>query len=133
MIGKILLTLAVILVAWLVVRNRQKRMTAIAQEARLQAPTASISASGPNPWKWAGYLLVAVMILGSGLFLYAEWQDRYRIVTVRVVNTDTGQGTDYRAHRMDVEDRRFITLEGLEVSVADNERIELRSAPVVGE
>lgn len=129
MIGKLLLTLTVILLAWLVLRNRQKRMTAVANEPRLQAP----AASGPNPWRWAGYVLVIVMILGSGLFLYAEWQDRYRIVNVRVVNTDTGVGTDYQAHRMDVEERRFITLEGMEVSVADNERIELHSAPTVGE
>ena len=129
MIGKLLLTLGVILMGWLVIRNRQKRMEAIASEPRLQAP----AAKGVGPWKWAGYLLVVVMILGSGLFLYAEWEDRYRIVTVRVVNTDSGQGIDYQARRMDVKDRRFLTLEGLEVSVADNERIELRSAPVAGE
>jgi hypothetical protein len=129
MIGKLLLTLGVILMAWLVLRNRQKRISAVASEPRLQAPPAS----GSNPWKWAGYVLVVVMILGSGLFLYAEWQDRYRIVTVRVVNTDTGSGIDYRARRMDVEERGFVTLDGLEVSVADNERIELRSAPADGE
>ena len=131
MIGKLLLTLGVILMAWLVIRNRQKRMGAIAStsEPRLQAPVAT----GTNPWKWAGYVLVVVMILGSGLFLYAEWQDRYRIVTVRVVNTDSGIGTDYQARRMDVKERRFLTLEGVEVSVAENERIELRSAPAVGE
>ncbi len=129
MIGKLLLTLGIILAAWLVLRARQKRISAVASEPRLQAPPAS----GPNPWKWAGYVLVVVMILGSGLFLYTEWQDRYRIVTVRVVNTDTGAGIDYKAHRMDVEERSFITLDGLEVSVADNERIELRSAPAVGQ
>lgn len=131
MIGKLLLTLGVILIAWLVIRNRQKRMGAIASapEPRLQAP----ATTGTSPWKWAGYVLVVVMILGSGLFLYAEWQDRYRIVTVRVVNTDSGSGTDYQARRMDVKERRFLTLDGLEVSVADNERIELRSAPAAGE
>ncbi|MEJ2453785.1 MAG: antitermination protein NusG [Candidatus Thiodiazotropha sp.] len=128
MITKLLFTLGVIFVGWLVLRNRQQRMSAPPPEPRLQAP----SRNGINPWKWAGYLLVVVMILGSGLFLYAEWQDRYRVVTVSVVNTQTGERIDYEARRMDVEDRRFVTLDGREVSVADTERIELQSAPLTG-
>ncbi len=70
------------------------------------------------------------MILGSGLFLYMEWQDRYRVVTVSVVNTQTGERTDYQAHRMDVEARSFITLDGVEINVAATERIELKPAAV---
>lgn len=127
MISKLLLTLGVILVAWLVLRNRQKRMADIRQEPRLQAPPAR--SPGVNPWKWGGYLLVVIMILGSGLFLYAQWQDRYRVVTVSVINTQTGENVDYQARRMDVDDRRFVTLDGREVSVADTERIELHSMP----
>jgi hypothetical protein len=126
MITKLLLTIGVILVAWLVLRNRQKRMSAPPPAPRLQVA----ARDGVNPWKWAGYLLVVVMILGSGLFLYAEWQDRYRVVTVGVVNTQTGERIEYQARRMDVEDRRFVTLDGREVSVADTERIELQSAPL---
>ena len=124
MITKLLLTLGVILAAWLVLRNRQKRMSAPPPEPRLQAPVRR----GFNPWKWGGYVLVVVMILGSGLFLYAEWQDRFRVVTVTVVNTQSGERLDYHARRMDVDERRFVTLDGREVSVADTERIELHAA-----
>jgi hypothetical protein len=127
MISKLLLTLGIILIAWLVLRNRQKRISAVASEARLPPP----STRGVNPWKWGGYLLVLVMILGSGLFLYAEWQDRYRVVTVNVVNTQTGETIHYQARRMDVEERRFVTLDGREVSVSDIERIELLNAAAV--
>ena len=126
MITKLLLTLGVILVAWLVLRNRQKRMSAPMPEPRVQAPPRK----GFNPWKWGGYVLVVVMILGSGLFLYAEWQDRYRVVSVTVVNTQTGERLDYLARRMDVNERQFMTLDGREVSVADTERIELHAAPL---
>lgn len=128
MIAKLLLTLGVVLVAWLVLRNRQKRTIAVASEPRLTPP----SPRGVNPWRWGGYILLAVMILGSGLFLYAQWQDRYRVVTVSVVNAQTGKRIDYQARRMDVEERSFVTLDGREVSVANTERIELQSAPLVG-
>jgi hypothetical protein len=129
MITKLLLTLGVILAAWLVLRNRQKRMDAVASEQCLE----SAPANHKNPWKLAGYVLIGVMILGSGLFLYAEWQDRYRVVSVNVVNTQTGETTLYLARRMDVEDRHFVTLDGREVSVSDIERIELHSASAVNQ
>ncbi len=128
MITKLLLTLGVILAAWLVLRNRQKRVIAVANQPRLAAQPSR----GVNPWKWGGYILIGVMILGSGLFLYAQWQDRYRVVTVSVINTQTGERIDYQAHRMDVAERSFLTLDGREVSVANTERIELQSAPLVG-
>ena len=115
-----------ILAAWWVLRNRQRRIDAVASEPPRIAPPRS----GANPWKWGGYLLVLCMILGSGLFLYTEWQDRYRVVTVAVVNTQTGERIEYQARRMDVAERHFVTLDGIEVSVADTERIELQSAPV---
>ncbi len=127
MITKLLLTLAVIAVAWLVVRNRQRRMSAMTAEPRLSAPPRTPPS---NVWRWGGYALGVVMILGSGLFLYMEWQDRYRVVTVSVVNTQTGERTDYQAHRMDVEARSFITLDGVEINVAATERIELKPAAV---
>ncbi len=125
MITKLLLTLGVILAAWLVLRNRQKRMTAVAN-----APPLLSYPPSRNPlWKWGASLLVVIMILGSGFFLYAEWQERYRVVTVSVVNTQTGERVDYLAHRMDVDERHFVTLDNIEVSVADTERIEMQSAP----
>ncbi|MEJ2694239.1 MAG: antitermination protein NusG [Candidatus Thiodiazotropha sp.] len=126
MITKLLVTLGVILAAWWVLRNRQRRIDTVASEPPRIAPPLS----GANPWKWGGYLLVLCMILGSGLFLYTEWQDRYRVVTVAVVNSQTGERIEYQARRMDVAERHFVTLDGIEVSVADTERIELQSAPM---
>jgi hypothetical protein len=127
MISKILLTLFVILVAWLVIRHRQQRMQAIAQQPTpvLAEPKRS------NHWKWAGYILAIVMILGSGLFLYLQWQDQYRVVTVQVIDSLSGNRTEYRARRMDVRERGFMTLDGREVTVADTERIELLPDRVV--
>jgi hypothetical protein len=46
MIGKILLTLSVIVLAWLVVRNRQRRMAMIAAR-----PPAQSIASGSGSWR----------------------------------------------------------------------------------
>jgi len=122
MIAKILLTLSVIVIAWLFISQRQRRQLTSRPPPRVvqQAPSAY--------WKWAGYLLLIMMILGSGLFLYQAWQDHYRVVSVLVIDTQSGNTTQYQARRGDVEARRFVTLDGREVSVASNERIELQTA-----
>ncbi|MCU7845518.1 MAG: antitermination protein NusG [Candidatus Thiodiazotropha sp. (ex Monitilora ramsayi)] len=124
MIGKILLTLFVIIVAWLVISNRQRRIAEVAQQPRLSATEQKRGVQ----WKWGGYIFAIAMILGSGVFLYMEWQDRYRVVTVQVIDSQTGKSVYYKARRMDVGERGFTTLDGREVTVADTERIELESA-----
>lgn len=124
MIAKILLTLSVIFIAWLFIGQRQRRQNSLATR-----PLAIPIKQSPNGyWRWAGYLLATMMILGSGLFLYQAWQDHYRIVSVLVIDTQSGNTMQYQARRGDVEARRFVTLDGKEVSVASNERIELQAA-----
>ncbi|MBT3057415.1 MAG: antitermination protein NusG [gamma proteobacterium symbiont of Ctena orbiculata] len=125
MIMKLILTLTVIAIAWLVVRNRQQRMQAISHQGRAdEAPRPA-----RNPLlKWGAYLLLVMLLLGSGFFLYTQWRDLARVVTVTVVDTQTGRSVSYQARRGDIEERHFITLDGREVNVANSERIELESA-----
>jgi hypothetical protein len=66
------------------------------------------------------------MVLVSGVLIYQRWQDGDRVVTVRVVDTQSGRSVTYQARRKDVEERHFVTLDGREVSVAETERIELQ-------
>lgn len=124
MLSKILLTLVVVIVAAMVIGNRRRRKVSLAAGQ----PDPPLVAAPPNRvWRWTGYGLAVVMILGSGLYLYREWRDYERVVTVRVVDTLSGDVTLYRARRADVQERRFTTLDGREVSVANNERIELQT------
>jgi anti-sigma-K factor RskA len=124
MIAKILLTLSVIVIAWLFISQRQRRQAEIVS----RPPPRVTNQPANGYWRWAGYLLAIMMILGSGLFLYQMWQDHYRVVSVLVIDSQSGKTTQYQAHRGDVEARRFVTLDGREVSVASNERIELQAA-----
>ncbi|MCU7935673.1 MAG: antitermination protein NusG [Candidatus Thiodiazotropha sp. (ex Dulcina madagascariensis)] len=125
MISKILLTLTVIAVAWLVIRNRQQRLPTPSSDA---GPS-GVSGKPNSLIRWGGYALLVMMLLGSGMFLFLQWQDSYRVVTVRVIDTQSGRSVSYSARRADVGDRRFLTLDGREVNVANSERIELESTP----
>jgi hypothetical protein len=65
------------------------------------------------------------MLLGSVLYFAWQIEQAYRLVTVRVVDAQSGRSVSYIARRSDVGTRRFTTQDGLEVLVADGERIEL--------
>jgi hypothetical protein len=122
MITKLILTLTVIFIAWLVVKNRQQGTRAITHEGQPDG----VPETGKNPlFKWGAYGLMAILLLGSGAYIFVQWQDLSRVVTVVVVDTQTGRSVSYQARRGDVDERRFVTLDGREVSVASSERIEL--------
>jgi hypothetical protein len=128
MITKLLLTLTIIFIAWLVVKSRQQGTPAITHERQPGA----VPESGKSPlFKWGAYALMAMLVLGSGGYIFMQWQDLSRVVTVVVVDTQSGRSVSYQARRGDVDERRFVTLDGREVSVASSERIELE--PALGE
>ncbi|MDJ0805707.1 MAG: antitermination protein NusG [Gammaproteobacteria bacterium] len=125
MITKLLFTLGVIAIAWLVIRNRNRprRISSDAQSSRLAAP--SSNPQDTRSPRLAAYALIGFMVLASGIVLFMQWRDEYRVVSVQVINTQTGETVTYQARRGDVEGRRFQTLDGRVVNVADIERIEM--------
>ncbi len=123
MISKILLTLAVIGLAWLVIRHRQHSFNESAT-AGISRPVTKDPGSNRSI-KWLSYGLLAVMISASLIYLGWQVEQGYRLVTVRVVDAQTGRSVSYIARRMDVDDRHFVTQDGREIIVADGERIEL--------
>ena len=65
----------------------------------------------------------------SGLYFYLEWQRANDEVQVRVVNSRTGAYQSYLARKVDVGARRFITLDGRQITIADVERLEIVDQP----
>ncbi len=122
MFGKLLLTLAVILGAYLVIRTRIQRGRAVAAASPPPAREPLMPAAALRA---VAYGLVVVMVAGSLLWLYLDWEAGASVVTVQVINANTGDVTLYQARREHVEGRRFTTLDGRIVTLADVERMEL--------
>jgi hypothetical protein len=122
MLGKILLTLAVILGAWLVIRLRLERRKPAAPppQTRPLLPPALMRALAVG--------LVAVMVGGSLLWLYLDWESGRGLVNVRVINANTGEETSFQARRQDIGERQFTTLDGRRVTLAEIERMVLEEA-----
>lgn len=120
MLGKILLTAAVILGAYLVIRARMQR----GREAPAPPPVPPRPSLVPvSAVRAIAYGLVAAMVAGSLLWLYQDWESGRGVVTVRVINANTGDVTLYQARREDIERRQFVTLDGRRVTLAEVERM----------
>ena len=71
------------------------------------------------------YIFVALMLLSSAIIFYFNWEKSYRIITVRVINTQSGHMDEYRVRRGEVDGRKFETTDGKVVILADVERMEI--------
>ena len=81
--------------------------------------------SGHSMIKLAAIGLVVLFLVGTGFFLYHQWQDNYQIVQVHVIDTRSGKEVTYEAYKGDIEARSFLTVTGRQVNLAEVERMEL--------
>jgi hypothetical protein len=121
---KLLLTLLVIAGALLTLRMRsQRRLNQYAPEPRvLKAPGGGVRSNRMPQLLAAGAVLL--MLIGAGLYLYHQWRDAYQIVSVHVIDTRSGQSSQYQAYKGDIEGRKFTTIDGRVVTLAEVERME---------
>lgn len=124
MFGKLFLTVAAILGAYLLIRFRMQRGREMAT-----APPGRPGGSLPRApaARTIAYGLVTVLVAGSLLWLYLDWQEGRGVVTVQVINAATGDITRYQARRGAVDGRHFTTLDGRRVTLADVERMVLEA------
>ncbi|MCH7881119.1 MAG: hypothetical protein IIB69_06000 [Proteobacteria bacterium] len=122
MLTKILFTLAVITGCfWYVSAKRGHR-----------APPILVIASKKDLRKRkllrrSAYLFMGFMMLAAIAMIYIEISDNNTLVTVHVINSQTGSRVSYQARRQDIKSSSFTTLEGSTVYVANIERIEVDS------
>ena len=124
MFMKLLLTLLVIAGALLTLRLRaQRRLNPPPPQERL------INSSQPENsrrrlWVLFSGGLMFLVLVGTGFYIYHQWQDNYREVIIRVIDSQTGNVVLYSAYKGDVDGRSFITLDGRSVTLAESERME---------
>lgn len=127
MITKILFTAAVIAIVYLLARTRSRRSGALQRPRVRTLPRSAPSAPavpGERLPRYLAYALLGIMLAGSTVFIFMEWRDQYRVVTVRVINTNNGNSVTYQARRGDVKDRSLETIDGRRVVLAAVERLE---------
>jgi hypothetical protein len=119
MISKILFTLAVIMVCMWVLSARAK--------PELREISNPIAERRKKNMRNGAIAFMVIMAIAAGVMIYLEVDKRSAIVTVHVINTQSGAQKSYRVMKNDIHSDGFTTLDGLQVFVAGIERIEIET------
>ncbi len=121
MLTKILFTMAVIGLVIAVVRFRSR-------PARAPAPQPLKKVQK----RWIKVLATSVIVLmlaGTTVIIYLNWRDSHQILQVQVIDSRSGRVSDYQVYRGQLQERRFVTLDGRQVQLAETERLEVAAVP----
>ena len=117
MIGKILITLAVIAGCMMMLSARAR--------PKLRTVVNPATVRNRKLMRNAAIGFMVVMVLAAGTMIYLEVDQRNSIVTVHVINTQSGSSKSYRVKKNEIHSDGFTTLDGVQVFVASIERIEI--------
>ena len=122
MLTKILFTALVIAVV--VAATRFQRGRVVARSERNEEAVAEPGLLDKLLMRRLAYGLVAILFLSAILFYVNFWRSWHEVVTVRVINTQSGDTAEYQVYRGTIEERGFETVDGWKVKVSDLERLE---------
>jgi len=119
MLTKILFTLVVIIGVAIFYRNKAM-VENKAREKQAQAlQEDSISTRA------LAYVMIGVLIAISIAVFGYNWQQNNRIFNIKVT-ASSGEVVNYQARHQDIDGRTFITMDGIQVSVGQDDKMEMR-------
>ena len=118
MLLKVLFTLAVILAVAVIFRVKNQPLKPPPPDATTDRSGAGVSSRAVI------YTLLGLIIAISILVFVLHWSDQRQIINIRVTNIQ-GETINYQAYRKTIEGRRFTTLDGVDVTLGANDRVEM--------
>ena len=119
MISKILITLGVIVVCmWMLAARGKPELREIRNPAEVRRR---------KQFRNVSLAFMAIMVIAAGIMLYFQFDERNAVVTVHVVNTQSGEKKSYRVRKNEIHNDGFTTLDGTQVFTAGIERIEIEA------
>ena len=115
MIGKILLTLAVVAIAYLIVRR----------DPGSNRGTTKLDPTLHDDLRTASYLFLLFMVLVGAALYYFRWQDDHQLITVKLYSADQADPASYQVYKYQLAERSFTTVDGRAITVAGSDRMEV--------
>ena len=127
MLSKFFITATVIIIAFLIVRQRHlspktiKAKPLALSSKRKESPKSELAAD----LRTGAYIFLFLMVgLGAALY-YFDWVDDHIILTINLHRDNLSEPVSYEVYKYQLEDRSFITTDGRTVTVAGSERMEI--------
>lgn len=130
MLGKFILTLLVMVIAFLVLRQRS--LSPQSDQPKQHQNTEStgndpVDSTDPtSDFRLAAYLFLILMFGAAIIIYYQRWQDDHTILTVSLFRSDQSAANTYQVYKYQLDSRTFTTIDGILITVADSERMEVQ-------
>lgn len=129
MLGKILLTLAVTAIMFFVLRQRQIAESEEFQSKDSNSPTRQAKKRADTTLakdlRIGAYLFLILMVGLGGVLYYFQWRDDRLVLTINLYRTNQAKPTTYEVYQYQLNERSFVTTDGVTVTVAGDERMEV--------
>lgn len=133
MLSKFLITTAVIIGAFFVIRQRHVNQEKPSAPKKISNPAQTNDAASKATAKdelaadlRAGAYMFLVLMVGLGAALYYfDWQDDHKVLTINLHRDNQSIPVTYEVYKYQLQSRSFITTDGRSITVASNERMEV--------
>lgn len=128
MLGKFLITLAVIIIAFFFIRQRKTTVQDMVSppSAAKRAQRAAERSEFSSDLRFAAYMTLALMVGLGGLLYFFRWQDDHQVLTITLHRDNQAEPVRYQVFKYQLQDRSFVTIDGTTVNVASSERMEVQ-------
>ncbi|MFM1897141.1 MAG: hypothetical protein RLZZ385_2215 [Pseudomonadota bacterium] len=120
MAGKLLITLLVIAIAIALLRQRGREASGAARSGG-----AAKQDTGLSDLRLGAYLFLTLTIALGGVLYYLRWQDDHQELTVSLYREGLSAPVVYTVYKYQLQSRSFVTTDGVRITVADTERMEV--------
>ena len=129
MLGKILLTLVVTVIVFFILRQRQitesEELQVIDKKSLTKQAKKGADSELAKDMRIGAYLFLTLMVSLGGLLYYYQWRDDRMVLTINLYRTNLAEPTTYEVFKYQLNERSFITIDGVTVTVAGDERMEV--------
>ncbi|MFT4748363.1 MAG: hypothetical protein ACI9E4_000026 [Pseudohongiellaceae bacterium] len=125
MFSKLIITVFVIAVAFIVVRQRNANRGKSTRQARPAATKDIEKDQLSKDMRIGAYLFLLVTAGIGGAMYYFQWQDDHSILTINLYRDSQVEPVSYDVYKHQLREKSFITVDGLSVAVAGSERMEI--------
>jgi hypothetical protein len=125
MFSKLIITVFVIAVAFVVVRQRNANRGKSTRQARPAATKDIEKDQLSKDMRIGAYLFLLVTAGIGGAMYYFQWQDDHSILTINLYRDSQVEPVSYDVYKHQLREKSFITVDGLSVAVAGSERMEI--------
>lgn len=120
MVTKVVLTLLVILAAYIYLKRRR-----VVSQPRVKQ--VAVSQETDKPFRLIAILLLVVSLTGTTGYVIYNWIDGHQLLQVTLISPGTNESHYYRVHKSELNERSFTTVEGQIIRIGSQDRLQIES------